>query len=206
MCDIPWNKAPRTGSCHCALSLAVRRTQMAEQLCWFRWPLLVMAACAEAGCCCCSCSSLSSPPQNSLLTSLAFAPDSEAVSAARISLMASSSSFIYFFPAIAPDPQSSALFRLLCMTQHSFRNVIPIDMNVIYSDSKTYLKLWISSYLRVPKMSLLDWLLCVACYYPTTPTVYPSTKRGISVGPSVAVNIELCGYFWFLSISFVWII
>ena len=36
-------------------------------------------------------------PQNSLLTSLAFAPDSEAVSATRISMMASSSSFIYFF-------------------------------------------------------------------------------------------------------------
>jgi len=47
-------------------------------------------------------------PQNSLQTSLAFAPDSEAVSATRISLMASSSSFIYFFPAIARHPQSSA--------------------------------------------------------------------------------------------------
>jgi len=40
-------------------------------------------------------------PQKSLLTSLAFAPDSEAMSATRISLMASSSSFIYLFPAIA---------------------------------------------------------------------------------------------------------
>ena len=75
-----------------------------------------MAACAEAG----SCSSSTSPPprrppQNSLLTSLDFAPDSEAMSATRISLMASSSNFIYFFPSIARDPQSSALFRLLCM-------------------------------------------------------------------------------------------
>jgi len=81
------------------------------------------------------------PPQNSLLTSLTFAPNSEAVSATRISLMASSSSFIYFFPAIAQDPQSSAMFRLLCMTRHSFRNLIPVDMNVFYSDSKTDLKL-----------------------------------------------------------------
>jgi len=40
-------------------------------------------------------------PQNSLLTLLAFAPDSEAMSATRISLMASSSSFIYFFPVTA---------------------------------------------------------------------------------------------------------
>jgi hypothetical protein len=60
----------------------------------------------------------------SLVTSLAFAPDSQAMSTTRISLIASSS-FIYFFPAIACDPQSSALFRLLCMTRHSFRNIIP---------------------------------------------------------------------------------
>jgi hypothetical protein len=31
-----------------------------------------------------------------------------------------------FFLAIAQDPQSSALFRLLCMTGHSFRNIIPV--------------------------------------------------------------------------------
>jgi len=36
-------------------------------------------------------------PQNSLLMSLAFAPDSEAMSATRISLMAPSWSFIYLF-------------------------------------------------------------------------------------------------------------
>ena len=66
-------------------------------------------------------------PQNSLLTSLAFTPDSKAMSATRISLMASASSFIYFFPAIAQDPQSSALFRLLCMTaQFQKRNTSQI--------------------------------------------------------------------------------
>jgi len=42
--------------------------------------------------------------------------------------------------------------------------------------------------------------------YPTTPTDYPSTTRGMSVGPSVAVNIEFFGYLQFLIISFVWII
>jgi len=41
------------------------------------------------------------------------------LSATRISLTASSS-FIYFFPAIARDPKLSALFRLLCMTRHSY--------------------------------------------------------------------------------------
>ena len=85
------------------------------------------------------------------------------------------------------------------------------DTNVFYSDSKTDLKLWCnciwnSSYLRVPEMFLVDWQLCVACYYPTTPTDYPSTSRGRSVGPPVTVNIDICGYLWFLSIKFVWII
>jgi hypothetical protein len=50
----------------------------------------------------------------------------ESVSATRISLLASSSNFIYIFPAIAWYPQLCALFRLLCMTQHSCRNVIPV--------------------------------------------------------------------------------
>jgi len=45
----------------------------------------------------------------------------------------------------------------------------------------------------------LHWWLYVACYYPTTPTDYPSTTRGMSVCHTVAVNIDLCGYLWFLS-------
>ena len=126
-------------------------------------------------------------------------------------MASSSSSFIYIFPAIVRDPQSSALFRLLCMTRHSFRNVIPVDMNVFYSDSKTDLRLRrncirISSYSRVPMALLLDWWLYVVCYYPTTPTDYPSTTRGMFVGTSVAVNIEFSGHLRFFSISFVWII
>jgi len=53
---------PMSHLAHCALCLAVRRTQTAEQLGWFRWPLFVMATSAEAGCCCCCycCSSFSS--------------------------------------------------------------------------------------------------------------------------------------------------
>jgi len=82
------------------------------------------------------------------------------------------------------------------------------DTNVFYSDGKTDLKpqcncVWNSSYSRVPKMFLVDWRLCVACYYPTTPTYYPSTTRGRSVGPPVAVNIDICGClrFWALLLS-----
>ena len=51
---------------------------------------------------------------------------SKSVSATRISLLASSSSFIYFFPAIARYPQLSALFRILYTTWHSCRNVISV--------------------------------------------------------------------------------
>ena len=198
---------PTSHLVHCALSLAVRRTQMAEQLCWFHWPLFVMAACAEAGCCCCYSPPPTPPrPQNSLLTSLAFARDSKAMSATEFHWCLPPQ--VLFFRSHCSRP---TIIWLQCMTQHSFRNVIPVVMNVFYSDSKTDLKLrcnciWISSYLRVPKMMLLDWQLCVACYYPTTPPDYPSTKRGMSVGPSVAVNFKFYGYLWFLSIGFVWII
>jgi len=152
------------------------------------------------------------PPQNSLVTSLAFAPDSEAISATRISLMASSSNFIYFCLAIAQDPQLSALFILLCMIQHSFRNVIPGGYECLlqWQQNRSKAMMWLlyknSSYSRVPKMLLLDWRLYVACYYPTTPTDCPSTTRGMSVGPSAAVNIEFCGYLQYFNITFVWIL
>jgi hypothetical protein len=61
-------------------------------------------------------------------------------------------------------------------------------------------------YEGVPKTFLVDWRLCVECYYTTTPTDYPNTIRGMSMGHTVAVNIDFSGYLRFLSISFVWII
>ena len=51
------------------------------------------------------------------------------------------------------------------------------------------------------KKFLVDSRLCVACYYPTTPTDYPSTTGGTSVGHPVAVNINICGHLWFFSIN-----
>jgi hypothetical protein len=148
-------------------------------------------------------------PQNSLLTLLASAPDSG------ISNQNFTFGFLlqfYFFPAIALYPQSFAMFRLLCMTRHSFRNAIPVRYERVLqrqqnrSKATTSLLYKNSNYLRVPKTLLLDWQLYVACYYPTTPTDYPSTTRGGSTGPPVAININFCGYLWFLSISFVWTI
>jgi hypothetical protein len=72
------------------------------------------------------------------------------------------------------------------------------DTNVFHSESKTDLKLWCnciwnSCYSRVPKTFLVDWRLCVACYYPTTPTDYPSTTRSRPVGPPATANIR---YLW----------
>jgi hypothetical protein len=55
------------------------------------------------------------------------------------------------------------------------------------------------------KTFLVDWRLCVACYYPTTPTDYPSTARGTPVGLPVAVYIDICGYLQLLSFTFLWI-
>ena len=88
---------PMSNKAHCALSLAVRRTQTAEQSGQFHWQLFVMATSTEAGCCFVP---LLLPPQNSLLTSLVCTPDSQATSATRISLMASTSSCIFFWPLL----------------------------------------------------------------------------------------------------------
>jgi hypothetical protein len=50
----------------------------------------------------------------------------ESMSATRISLLASSSSFIYFFRPLLDTHNRLPCFRLLCMTGHSCRNVRPI--------------------------------------------------------------------------------
>ena len=146
------------------------------------------------------------PPQNSLQTSLSFAPNSEAMSATRISLMASSSSFIYFFwPLLETHKHLPCLDY--CVWHGSFRNVIRVRNEGLlqWQQNRSKATVWLlyknSSYSRVPKTLLLDWRLYVACYYATTPVDYPSNTRGMSVGPSIAVNIKFCGCLWFLSIS-----
>ena len=105
--------------------------------------------------------------------------------------------------AIAWYPQSSALFRLQLQKQNSSQ-----ICNVFYRDRKTDLKLWCDCCI---KFQLFEGAqdafarLTVACYYPTTPTDYPSTTRGMSVEPPVVVHIDFCGYLKFFSISFIWI-
>jgi len=102
-------------------------------------------------------------PQNNLLTLLAFGPDSESVSATGISLMASSSSFIYFFPATARDPQSSALFTTMYdSAQFHKRNTSEYEHLLQWKQNRSKATMWLlyknSSYLRVPK-TLHDWQL-----------------------------------------------
>ena len=128
---------------------------------------------AAAACCfCCS-----SPP----------AQNSESVLATTISLMASSS-FISF-PSIASDLQQSTLFRLLCMTGHSWRTVEPLWYECLIQWQQNGSKAMMWQLYKIPairvctrrKTFLLDWQLSVACLYPTTPTDYPSTTRGMCV-------------------------
>ena len=98
-------------------SLAMRRKQMAAQGWWFRWPAFVMAVLKSHIFC--------------ILTVFqpiwgrASAPDSEPVSAYRISLIASSSSLIFSWPMLRLL-QQSALFKLLCMTEHSCSNLMSL--------------------------------------------------------------------------------
>jgi hypothetical protein len=119
------------------------------------------------------------------------------VSATRISLLASLS-FINSFPALAQYPQSSALFRLLCMTQHRQKHN---TSQVFYSDSKTDLKLRCDCSTKFQlfegAQNIVTRLMAVCCMYPITPTDYPSTTRGMSMSHTVAVNIN----FWALVLS-----
>ena len=89
-------------------------------------------------------------PQNHLLTLLAFAPDSKVMSATRILLMASSSSFIYFFWPLLKTHNG-----LPCLDYHvwwhSLRNVVPVTYEcVFYSDSKTVRRLWCDCCIKIP--------------------------------------------------------
>jgi hypothetical protein len=175
LCDILWKKGPHTGPCHiwhtvCSLSLAARRTQTAAQS-----DLLASVCYGDYSCSSCHCRSSSSSPPPS--------PSS------------SSSSF----PALALRPTIVCLVYTTYDWPELQKHYTSKDTNVFYSGSKTDLKLWCncvsnSSYLRVPKTFLVDWWLCVACYYP-------STSRRRSVGPPVAVNIDICRYLQFFSIT-----
>jgi hypothetical protein len=108
-CDIPLNKAPRTGPHYvwriytlCPISGHKNTDGSGDG-----WKISLASVCY-----------CDSPVGKHFFTP-------SLVSAIRISLMASSSRLI-FFPAIAVDTYNSALFTLLCMTQHSCSNAVPL--------------------------------------------------------------------------------
>ena len=105
-------------------------------------PLAAACGSTSAEVCCC-CSSSSKSPS----TLLASEPDSRSVSATRISLMASSWSLI-FLAAISDPLQSSALFRLLSMTRHSCRNLMPQRYELLLLWQQTDLKVQCGSYIK----------------------------------------------------------
>ena len=78
-------------------------------------------------------------------------------------------------------------------------------MNVFSNDSKTDLKLRCDNCMNSRNLGLqkfeVDWQLCFSCYYPTTPTDYPSTTS--LWAPPVAVNIDFCDIsdFWAFGFS-----
>ena len=134
---------------HCALSLTARRTRQRSRV---RWPVFVMATSAEVCCCCCCCCTSS---KESSTTSLASAPNSEAVSATRISRWLPPQ--VYFFhPATALRPTIVCLVYTMYDWLESQKHYTSKDTNVFHSESKTHLKLrcncvWNSRYSKVPK-------------------------------------------------------
>ena len=135
-------------------------------------------------------------PQNNL-TSQALASDSESVSAARISLMAPSSSFI-FFPAISRNLQSSALFRLLCMTGQIWRNIQPLQCECLiqWQQNRTKAVMWqlymIPAIRGCPRR--FYWIDgCVLHVSTPQPLYITPALQEACVGPPVAVNIDFCG-------------
>ena len=158
---------------HCALSLAMRRTQMATELGDFTGHYLFLWLSSRK-----TFFYSKSDVRNQNFTD-GFLLEFD------------------FFPSHSNRHlQQSALFTLLCMTRHSCSNPMPLRYECLLQREQNGSKATMC-YWRVPKMFLVDGQLCVACYYPTSRAYYPSSTKGTSVGPPVAVKID----FWALVLS-----
>ena len=81
-------------------------------------------------------------PQNSLLTLPAFSPDSESCQQSEFHWwLPRQVLFIFFQPLL----ESSALFRLLCLTWHSFRNIIPVRYECLlqWQQNRSKATMWV---------------------------------------------------------------
>ena len=189
---------PTSHLAHCALSSAARRSKTGS----FRWPMFVMATSAEAGFCCCSPSFFPSKWSSNVTSFCTWFWG-------HVSFL--QGLFIFLWPLLETHNCLPCLDYYVWLGTPS-EMLIPVryERFLQWQQNRSKATMWLlyknSSYLRVPKTLLLDWRLYVACYYPTTPTDYPSTTRGTSVGPPVAVNIDFYGYLRFLSIGFVWLL
>jgi hypothetical protein len=82
---------------------------------------------------------------------------------------------VWFFPSHCNRHlQWSALFTLLCMTQHSGSNPMLLrnERRLQWQQNRSEATMCLA-YSRVPTTFLADGWQCVACYYPTTPKDTP---------------------------------
>ena len=141
------------------------------------------------------------PPQKTS-KSLASEPDSEAVSATRISLMTSSSSFI-FFQANATDTYNGLPYLHSSAWLAQFRNVMPLRYECLlqWQQNRSNAMMW-QLYEFQEFGGAKGFKYTDGCVLHVTTPQPPQ----ITPAPPVAVNIDFCGYLWFLSIWFIWII
>ena len=130
---------------HCALSFSVKRTQTAEQWVCFTghcllWLLLLRLPAVVP---------LLLPPQNNLLTTSFRTRFLGGVSNQNFSYGFLLRFYLFVFWTLLVTHNCLSCL-LICMTWHSFRHVIPVSMNLFYSDSKTDLKLWCDSCIKLP--------------------------------------------------------
>jgi hypothetical protein len=149
LCDIPWNKAPRTDPRH--IWRTVCRFFSREKNTDSRADGLVTSWASV--CCGDICRGLLPLLLffSFFLLKIVFHIASlrtwflELVSAVTVPLSVSCSSFIYFFLAFPQYPKSSALFRPLRMTRHRCRNIIPVRYEHLlqWQQNRSIARMWL---------------------------------------------------------------
>ena len=121
--------------------------------------------------------------------------DSKSVSATRISLMASSSSFDFFLGHCNRHLQWSALFILLCMTGHSCSNLMPLRYERLLQWQQNRYKATMLLY-KIPGVpqDVFSRLTAVCCMLlPHNPYGLPQHYKKHICGPSCSCKHQ---FFW----------
>jgi len=112
--------------------------------------------------------------------------------------MAFSSTFIIFFLAVAQYPQSSALFRLLCITGHICRKVIPVTYEHLLQWQQNRYKATMWLLYKIP--ALQGCPRC--CYYTEGLMLHDSNPESLQITQALQETslcaLDFCGYlkFW----------